>query len=225
MKTKYLDLFEKYYNGEMGPDEKESFETELSHNADMASAFREYLSIYDAISDRETLELRSVLKQIRDELSENNGSSDFLRISFNWLWVAALMTAIICFTIIASLMIRDNQAKEEIASVLNAGQVIEYSGLDYELKRFERRNMDFKLIEPSNNISINRKKPILIKWTVNSADPLILELINWQGSIIYSSGVPIYSPYVIRDLLPAGILAYRFRTDTEAYSIGFIFLK
>lgn len=226
MKTKYLKLFDQYNSGELDPQERESFERRLEEDSAFAASYREYMELIDAISDRESLELRSALKQIRKDMkSDRFSGNDFLKFNFNWLWVAALMTAIICFTLVVTMMVKDVRIRKEIASIYESSAVIEYSGLDHELKRFNQRNVNFNLVEPEDKISINRKKPVLFSWTDNSTDPLILELINWQGTIIFTTGEPVTSPYLIRKTLPAGVMAYRFRTETEAYGIGFLFFN
>jgi hypothetical protein len=54
---------------------------------------------------------------------------------------------------------------------------------------------------------------------------LILELINQEGKIIFSSGKYVESPYLLDKPIPGGIMVYRFRTETEAYYMGFLCLR
>jgi len=225
MNTQYLKQFENYYNDEMGPEDKALFEKSLSQNPELNASFKEYLSIYEAIGDQDTLDLRIKLKEIREESARNKNGSDFFRHNYNWLWMAALITIIISFTIITSLLIARVDWNQQVATELNAVDIQEYSALDRELMKFEQRNMDFKLESPGDSIFFSRKDPLLFKWTVNSTNPLILELIDWEGKIVFSSGKPAISPYLVKKNLPGGILVYRFRTKTEAYYIGFLFLK
>jgi len=225
MNTKYLKQFENYYNGEMEPEEKASFERSLSQDPELNASYKEYLIIYDAIGDKDVLDLRIKLKEIREENARNRNRPDFFRYGYNWLWMAALITIIISFTIITSLLIAKVDWNDEVTSALNAVDIHEYSALDRELMKFEQRNIDFKLESPKDSIFFNRKYPLLFKWTVDSTYPLILELIDWEGKIVFSSDKPAISPYLVKKKLPGGIMVYRFRTDTEAYYIGFLFLK
>jgi hypothetical protein len=225
MNTKYFNQFERYYNGEMEPGEKASFEEALAQNPELNAAFKEYLSIYDAISDKDMIDLRIKLREIREEAARDRNKPDFFRHSYNWLWMAALITIILSFTVIVSLLIARVDWKEQLVSEFNTVDTQEYSSLDRELMKFGKRNMDFKLESPDDSLFFNRKDPLLFKWTVNSMNPLILELIDREGNIVFSSGKPALSPYVVNKRLPPGILVYRFRTDTEAYYIGFLFLK
>lgn len=225
MNTKYFNQFERYYNGEMEPGEKASFEEALAQNPELNAAFKEYLSIYDAISDKDMIDLRIKLREIREEAARDRNKPDFFRHSYNWLWMAALITIILSFTVIVSLLIARVDWKEQLVSEFNTVDSLEYSALDRELMKFGKRNMDFKLESPDDSLFFNRKDPLLFKWTVNSMNPLILELIDREGNIVFSSGKPALSPYVVNKRLPPGILAYRFRTDTDAYYIGFLFLK
>jgi len=225
MNTKYFNQFERYYNGEMEPGEKVSFEEALAQNPELNAAFKENLSIYDAISDKDMIDLRIKLREIREEAARDRNKPDFFRHSYNWLWMAALITIILSFTVIVSLLIARVDWKEQLVSEFNTVDTQEYSSLDRELMKFGKRNMDFKLESPDDSLFFNRKDPLLFKWTVNSMNPLILELIDREGNIVFSSGKPALSPYVVNKRLPPGILVYRFRTDTEAYYIGFLFLK
>jgi hypothetical protein len=225
MNTKYFKQFEKYYNGEMEPEEKASFEKSLEQDQELNASFKEYLSILEAIGDKETIDLRIKLREIREESARDKNKPDFFRHSYNWLWMAALITIILSFTVIVSLLIARVEWKDQLISDLYTVDSQDYSALDRELMKFGKRNMDFKLLSPADSLFFNRKDPLLFSWAVNSTNPLILELIDREGKIVFSSDKPAISPLVVNKRLPPGILVYRFRTDTDAYYIGFLFLK
>jgi hypothetical protein len=225
MNTKFLKQFEKYFNGEMEPEEKASFEESLQKDPELNAAYAEYLSIYDAIGDKDLLELRIKLKEILNENARKKDAPDFFMQGYNWLWMAALITIMISFTVIISLIITRSDKDDQFASEISVPGSNGYNTLDKELKRFEQRNVDFKLELPKDPISFNRKDPLLFKWTVNSTNPLILDLIDMEGQVIFSSGRAIESPYLVIKKLPNGMLVYRFRTETESYYMGFLYLK
>jgi hypothetical protein len=225
MKTNNLKLFERYYNGEMDPDEKDSFEKSMSEDPELDASYQEYLSIYDAIRDKETLDLRIKLKEIREENARKRKGKDFLSQGNNWLWMAALITVIISFTIITSLLITRSRPNEQFAFETIQPYNPDYSAFDRELIKFEQRNVNFKLESPKDSIFLNRNNPILFKWSFNATDPLILELIDSSGRIVFSTVKPVESPYTIDKNLPYGIMVYRFRTETEAYSLGFLYFR
>ena len=225
MNTKYLKLLEKYYNGEMEPAEKTTFEESLTKNPELNAAYLEYLSIYEAIGDHETLDLRNKLRELREEKYRSNNGPDFIMRNRNWLWLAALITVIISFTVIVSLLITSADWKAQSASGLESFEVYEHNGMNRELMKFEQRKTNFALESPKDSVFHNRKEPILFKWTVDTTTPLILDLIDWEGKIVYSSGKAVTSPYVVKKKLKEGIIAFRFRSDTESYYLGFLFLK
>jgi hypothetical protein len=225
MNTKYLKILEKYYNGEMEPSEKASFEESLTRNAELNASWLEYLSIYEAIGDQETLDLRNKLKEIRDEKNRNNNGTDFIVRNNNWLWLAALITVIISFTVVISLMITKVDWREQSASGFNSIEAYDYDGLNRELMKFKERKTNFALESPKDSVFHNRKEPILFKWTVDTTSPLILDLINWEGKIVFSSEEPVTSPYLVKKKFHEGVLAYRFRSETESYYLGFLFLR
>lgn len=225
MNTKYLKILEKYYNGEMEPEEKASFETSLSQDPELHAAYLEYLSIYEAISDQETLDLRIKLKELRDENKRNDNGMNFIMKNRNWVWLAALITVTISFTIIVSLLIKKVDWKEQSASGINSIEAYDYNGLNRELMKFNQRKTNFALESPKDSVLHNRKDPILFKWTVDSTNPLILDLIDWEGRIVFTSGKPVTSPYLVKKKFSEGVLAYRFRSETESYYLGFLFLR
>lgn len=225
MKTKYLKLLEKYYNNEMEPAEKSSFEQSLSQNTELDMAHKEYLSIYEAIGDLEILDLRLKLRELKNEKNRNGNGMDFFMHSRNWLWLAALITIIISFTVIVSLLITKTEWKAQVASELNSSEINDYSALDRELMRFKQRKTNFMLESPIDSIIHSRKHPILFKWTDDSTKMLILDLIDWEGKIVFSSGKPVDSPYLVKKTLPEGILVYRFRSETESYYLGILLVK
>ena len=225
MKTKYLKILEKYYNDEMEPAEKASFEQSLSRNPELNMAYKEYLSILEAIGDRETLDLRLKLRELRNEKYRNSSGADFFLHSRNWLWMAALITIIISFTIIVSLLITRSEWKDQVASELKSAENSEYSALDRELMKFKQRKTNFVLESPADSIFHSRKDPILFKWTVDSTKMLILDLIDWEGKIVFTSGKPVDSPYLVKKRLPEGIMVYRFRSETESYYLGILLVK
>lgn len=225
MKTKDLIQFELYCNGEMEPDEKEAFEESLEKDPELKASYQEYLDIYEAIADKETLELRMKLKEIREENSRSKPAGDFLGQGYNWLWMAALITVIISFTTLVGIMIRRIEMREKFAYTYSTPEKQDTGGLDRELTRFGQRQVNFNIESPKDSLYLSRSHPILFKWTVDSTEPLILDLINGQGIIVFSSGGPVQSPFIVDAWLPGGIIAYRFRTKTEVFRIGFLYMR
>ena len=226
MKTKNLKLFEKHHNGQMSPEEKEDFDRLLASDLELGTEFKEYLSIYDAISDQDTLDLRIKLKEIRDENSKRRETFDFFSHGYNLLWAAAMLTIIVGFTIIISLLITNiEKNKQVIADYVPVISTPSNSQLERELMRYEQRHSDFKLQSPLNPIIYRNITPIEFKWTISTTNGLIIELIDGNGNIVYSSGKRVTSPHIVKRRLPSGVLLFRFRTETEAYFLGFILLK
>lgn len=225
MNTRYLKQFERYYNHEMEPDEKASFEDTLSKDSEFKASYEEYLSIYDAIADQEMLDLRIKLREIREENERKNSGKDFLGTGYNWLWMAALITITVSFTVILSLMITRPDHNTYYSQELENVDVQKYSGLDTELRRFGQRNVGFKIEIPADQVFFHRSDPLWFKWTADTICPVILEFLDWEGEIVYSSKQPVSSPYYVKKKLPSGMLVYRFRTETESYYLGLMFMK
>lgn len=226
MKTKHLKIFEKYYNGQMTPDEKADFDKTLASDPGLNASFREYLSIYEALHDKDTLDLRKKLKEIREENSIFRNSPDFFSQGYNWLWMAALLTIIVSFTVIVSMLISNiEKDRQQAAQILPLVSPNSFSQLDRELMRFEQRYSDFALEFPADPIIYREKGPIIFQWTISLADKLIVDMIDWNGTIVYTSGKAVASPYAIKKTLPEGLFVFRFRNETNTYYLGFLFIK
>jgi hypothetical protein len=225
MKTKNLALFEKYYNDEMDPEARKAFEESLSSDPELNASFREYLSIYEAINDKDALDLRIKLRELREENSKGGNVSDFFMQGYNWVWVAALLVVIISFSVILSLLVTNIERHKELMAKATEVQPTTIGPLDREIMRFEQRHSDFNLAMPDDPIIYINKETLEFQWTVTTTESLMLELINWDGNIIYSSGKSVISPYVVKANLPAGSVVFRFRSETESYHLGILFIK
>jgi hypothetical protein len=225
MKTKNLKLFEKYYNKEMSDTEREQFERNLETDKEMNALFKEYLSIYDAISDKETLDLRRKLIDISRAEEDDNKSRDFLSQGRNWFWIAALMTILICLTAIMYMFFDRIEKREKFIAEVYQGIYAHPGNMERELTKFDQRNVGFQVDAPGDTIFINKQGPIYFQWHLDFEEPLILDFIDQQGKVIYNSGKFITSPFTVKGTFPGGMIVYRFRTEKEFYYMGFMFLK
>lgn len=61
--SKYLKRFEAYQNGEMPPEEVQAFLKELDQDQEMLEAWKEYMAMMDAFSDKEAVSFRNKLER------------------------------------------------------------------------------------------------------------------------------------------------------------------
>ena len=226
MKTKEFDLFEKYFNGEMSPEEIREFESLVQSDPNLSASFRQYLEVCEALQDKDTLDLRIKLKEIREENSKNRNLPDFFTHGFNWMWMAALLIIILGFTVVITLMItRYNPDDRMYSQSVSPTVSPKYDALSRELMRYEERSSDFNLESPLNAIVSQSQGYLSFSWTISDPEKLILDIVDWNGTIIFSSGKPVVSPYKVSRIIPPGIIGYRFRTEKYAYALGFLFVR
>lgn len=225
MKTKYLKLFERYYNHEMPEPEREQFEKDLENDQDMNAQYKEYLSIYEAISDKETLDLRVKIKEITESHEKEGNIPDFLRNGYNWFWMAALITILVCITTIIYLFFDRIEKREKFLTEVYNEVYFPSGNLGRELAKFEQRNVGLKVDAPGDTIFYDKNGPVYFNWFLGFKEPLILDLINQQGRIVYTSGKPVFSPHVVTAPLQEGLVVYRLRTEKVFYHMGFIYLR
>lgn len=225
MKTKHLKILEKYFNGEMTPAEMDSFEASLQLDPDLNASFLEYKLITEALGDRETMDLRGKLKDIKDEYKRAKFGRDFLSQNNNWIWLAALLTVVICFTIILSLFVSTENQRKRLA-VFNGSRVTnQLSVLDLELMKYGIRNNHFKLESPKDSSIIDRGADLLFKWQIDSVLSLKLDIINRDGIVVHTTRKRIDSPYLLTKKFPEGFYVFRFRDERKSYYQGVMYLK
>ena len=225
MKTQQLELFEKYYNGEMPAEEKVQFEEQLEADDELKAAYQEYLGIYEALGDKDMMDLRAKLKEIREENVSKRKPRDFLSQGNNWMWLAALLVIIISITVITSLLVTQIGNTKPLIVTGYDVEKPHFGELDRELMKYAQRNSDFSLKEPDETVITRTRSPLRFEWTITGVDSLIIDLLDWNGKVIYTSGQPVSSPHVINKKLPYGIVIFRFRTDLYAYHAGIHFFK
>lgn len=90
--NKYLKHFEAYQNGDLSTGEAQKFIQSLEQNREMRIAWREYLDMMDALSDKEAVTLRSRLEGAFSK--HQDGKIRFLSQA---IWLRASAAAIILF--------------------------------------------------------------------------------------------------------------------------------
>jgi hypothetical protein len=108
---------------------------------------------------------------------------------------------------------------------LKTVEIKDYDGLGRELSRFKQRNTNFNLLSPEDSAYHRRRDSILFQWSVDSTDCFILDFIDWEGTIVYTTGKPVESPYLLKKKLPEGAFVFRFRTETESYYLGYLLIN
>lgn len=220
MKTKHLKLIEKYYNGEMSPEEKETFELNRKNDPSLDQAFIEYGQILEALKDMEVIELRKKLNELRAEGKSPGNIISFLRGDNNWIWLAALLILIVAMTVLLSYVTRE-MPKPEIHYLTEV--MIPDSGatdkLSLELRKFSTRNNGMKLEVLTRGQGFFWRENINFYWTVDSTYNLLLDVLNQEGNIVFVSHQPLESPYVFKRRLRDGSYIFRFRDDKETFGL------
>ncbi len=111
----YLELIEKFHNGELSNEELKKFESELQSNPEFKKEFDLYTEINDSILEDDVIELRKQLNSIQGS-SINNAQKNRIRelYSNKWYLAAAVVTIVIIIgTFLISIM-SDTYSNEEL---------------------------------------------------------------------------------------------------------------
>lgn len=224
MKKIYLDLLEKYHNGEMTPVEMAAFDLSVKDDPELATAYKEYKVILEALKDSEVINLRSKLREIMDDGPGHNRKNRFLE-GGNWLWLAALFTLFLGLSVIIVLMTREARVEKMITAENLHEEMENMSGLNKELMKYGMRGHGQLIHTPSDTSNIIREGDVYFSWSVDSTYNLLLDVINREGKVVFVSHRPIESPFLFRNDLEEGIYIFRFRDDKETFSLTVMYLK
>ncbi|MBW6459877.1 MAG: hypothetical protein K0B08_04825 [Bacteroidales bacterium] len=226
MKTKHLKLLERYFNGEMTPAEMVSLEESLHSDPELNAAFREYQLITEALSDQDTIDLRGKLKDIRDEYNRGRSGRDFLSHNNNWVWLAALLVMVICFTIVLSMLISVENQRKQLLTMEHVQFTSRFSYLDLELMKYGSRNHDLITLEsPKDSCIFDRSPGLVFSWRTDTTLSLKLDIISRDGMVVFTTRQNIESPYYLPGVFPEGFYVFRLRDDSISYYQGIMYLK
>lgn len=225
MKIKYLKTLDRYFNGEMPEAEKAEFENALKTDTDLYQAYREYHKIIEAIGDQDTLDLRTKLRETREESKRSGHGRTFLDQGNTWIWLAAMLIIIVCFTFVTSLLVEEIQITRQYSNIGKTEVITGLARLDKELLKYGIRNDELTLSAPIIPCILDKNEDLYIEWKVDPSFSLVLELINGSGKVVYRSRKNVQSPYVVNKRLSAGFYVFRIRDKKDAFYQGIIYLQ
>ncbi len=229
MTARYLKRIERYLNGEMEFEERSAFEAELQKNNDLKKAYDEHLEIYDALHDREAIDLRLQLKDIHKEHVSGKKGRIFPLGSRNLLWLAA---AVIISLGVASMVIyyalqgstnRNFNLSANREQLLD-NEIYKLPHIYDELLKYRFRSEELDLKIPEDSSIYMRRQDIIFKWEFHSAYPVYLDIIEKNGDLVYESVKPVTSPHTVYKNLPRGVYIYRFHSDDVALTYGIFYV-
>lgn len=228
MKTKYLKIIERYLNDQMDQEEKQRFEGQLETNDELRREFDEFKAVYEAIGDTDTIELRKDLKEIGGEFKEKGERDDDRRDSSHWIWLAAVL--IISLSVVSVTYLLMNSPFSPFLYRVGAGQGRVDQQLYYldpvnaEIFKYKIRSENFHLEHPRDSVVVERRTDIAFRWTFTGKMPVYLDILNRNGKIVFSTGTPAQSPFLLLKNLSQGIYVYRFRTDSKTLHTGVFYV-
>ena len=226
---KYLKEIERYLNGEMGEDEKANFESELAHNPELSRDYKEHLEIYEAIGDKEVLELRQQLKRIHARLYRNKfGGREFIS-NNHWLLIAAGLLVLAGFLGILLRVMKPVMSEEQFLSQLrtNSSSVMDPYRLMpvyRDLLELKTRSQDFNFVAPSDSTIFKSGQAIHFEWKTKSHHPSILEILNSQGHIVFSTEIQQGDQLIFHEKLKKGVFVFRLQSDNRTLYYGVFFI-
>ncbi len=228
MKNHYLKFIERYLNGEMTEAEKNQFEKSLQEDPALKKEYEEHIAIYEALGDKETLELRRSLKKIGEEFDEKKNEKGRRRDLNNFLWIAAMLIISISFISVTYLLVKSPIASHIFGLKIGAhnieNQIYRLEPAYAEAVKYRVRSEGFHLAVPHDSLVVEKNADILFKWNLDIREPITLDVMNKFGKIVFSSKRSLTSPFVFDKNLPNGIYVFRFRTDKATLYTGLFYV-
>jgi hypothetical protein len=228
MNGENLTMFERYFNQEMGEEEKIEFELRLETDSKFKSEYEEYKAIYDAIGDEEVIELRKQLKKLGEKHRDGRLGGRIIGNGNNWFWLAALLIVSLSIISITYLWV-SSPMTPQFLGLRNGSRAIQQEIYSLEpayeeLIRYRVRSEDFTLGQPRDSIVVKKKSDIRFEWTYHKDKELYFDVMNKSGIVVFSAGPGIQSPFLMTKNLPRGVFIYRFRTASQTLLTGLFYV-
>lgn len=214
----------------MEEEEKRAFEERLRSEKELREAYDEYRRLYDAINDKEALELRRKLKKIEAEYRRRNDrKGGIISMSF-WYWLAATMilaggiTLILLYLVTDSGISRQYSEYKSIDSIYLQGERFELPGNYYLMKNMMVRNTSFEFLGPRDSSVFRRGDRIELKWTSKTRSPLELKLYDNQGRILLEKASLTGNSLKVDMALGPGVYVYQFSLKGKVGHVGVFFV-
>ena len=111
----YLELIEKFHNGELSNEELKEFESELQSNPEFKREFDLYREINDSILEDDVIELRNRLNSIQRMSTSDSHNNRIRKLYPNkWYLAAAAITIVILIGTFLISIISDSYSNEEL---------------------------------------------------------------------------------------------------------------
>jgi hypothetical protein len=204
----------------MNPEEREQFESDLKINPFLKREYEEYKAVYDAIGDKETLELRRQMKEIARGFEKGEGWIGIRKIRNEWVWLAALIIVSLSIIFVVHSLVNSPFTSQYLALRDGARNIsngtFRLDPVYDDMMRYRLRSTEFILECPRDSLVVEKKSDVLFRWTTSIEGPFILEILNRHGALVFSSATPISSPYTFSKNIPVGVYIVRIRTATQA---------
>jgi len=228
MKTKYLKVIERYLDNRMDQEERRQFEDRLQDDEALRREFDEYKGIYEAISDRDTLELRKDLKEIGRNFREKKGPAHNGRELNSLIWLAALLIISLSVVSITYMMLNSPLAphifRVGIGYSSSGSQIYQLDPASAEIFRYKIRSENFHLESPRDSLIVEKRNKLVFTWKMTDPKPVILDILNRHGQIVFSTGKAVQSPFIFSRNIREGIYIYRFRTESDTIHTGLFYV-
>jgi hypothetical protein len=228
MNGENLSLFERYFNQEMGEAEKKQFELRLEKDTVFRKEFEEYRSIYDAISDKEVMELRKHLKKLGDKHRDGRLGGKITGYGKQWFWLAALLIISLSIVSILYFWMSSPLTPQFLGMRLGSKnlqqEIYDLDPAYKEMVRYRVRSEDFQLKEPHDSLVVDKKSEIRFDWSYFMTEQLYFDVLNKSGELVISMGPDLPKPLILKKKFQRGVYVYRFRTASDTIYTGLFFV-
>ena len=229
MKTNYFKLIEKYFNQQMDEKERADFEDQLMENDSLRAEYDEYKEIYEAIGDKEIIELRRSLKKIGEKYKgDEDGNHGSGQIVNGWFWIAALLIISISIISVTYMLVNSSLTKQvlgfNIGSEIIRDRIYRLEPAYAEIIRYRVRSEDFHLESPRDSVVVERRSEIVFSWNTSIKETIFLDVLNKYGKVIFTTGVTGKNRYIFSKKIPQGIFVFRFRTLSDTIYTGLFYV-
>jgi len=198
----YQALIDSYFNDTMSTVEKEAFVNELENNVQLKKEFSFQLDMHKAISDSGYDNVSAVIEDVLNPKKENQSESNRQVIMYRILKYAAVVAAILVFTVLLSRMLPPDNSSSKLASEYfepypayntfrgesNSKDLMNLAFSNYELKKYTEARANFEQLaknEPSNMAYIfYEANALLATADFKAATPLLNKVVESENELL-----------------------------------------
>lgn len=220
-----IEEIEKYLNGEMSAEEKESFEERLASDPVLARDLKRHRELMETLGDEGVIDLLEKLEKLRKKQQRRNRNDDRFK-GARFLLMAASVTVLLgmAAVIMYTLIFPGSFEKDRVAMPDLSEEVYQLPGIYASIDAMVIRGTGFRMVRPPDSLMFKQGNEISFLWKYNTEGSLRLTVLNNREKIVHEAIVDHTEWYILESPLDEGIYIYTIEEAGSVVKLGVFFV-